>query len=160
MSRQVICRPGSFWFSPGFDDSAKSFINAHKWPSASNHCYFESVRWSDLLRKNGFNAEIKIGWFGSSKSTPSGCLPFHSWVTVNGNIFDPTFSQFEEIPSAQKYKTDYGVGCWDDLMGLAFSLAPAFLYFPESIGATLRFSWPPLEELHREFEALAQSNRT
>src|SRR5258708_39349364 len=55
---KAICRPGSFWFSPGFDESAKSFINAHPWPDASNHCYFESVRWADLLSKNGINAEL------------------------------------------------------------------------------------------------------
>jgi hypothetical protein len=129
---KVICRPGSFWFSDGFDERSKSFINAHKWPSASNHCYFESVRWSDLLRKNGFNAEICIGWYGSC---------FHAWVVVNGKmIFDPTFSQFEEIPSYTKYRTESAVACWDDLMGLAFSLAPAFLYFPESIGAAVRFT--------------------
>ena len=130
---KVICSPGSFWFSDGFDDSAKSFINAHRWPSASNHCYLESVRWADLLCKNGFNAEIQIGWYGPS---------FHAWVTVNGKIFDPTFIQFEETPSSSKYRTESAVECWQDLVGLAFSLAPAFLYFPESIGATLRFSWP------------------
>ncbi len=130
---QAICRPGSCWFSDGFDESAKSFINDHPWPSASNHCYFECIRWSDLLRKNGFNAEIQIGWYGPS---------FHAWVTVNGRIFDPTFSQFEETPSSSKYRTESAVANWEDLMGLALSLAPAFLYFPESIGATVRFSWP------------------
>ena len=138
---KVICSPGSFWFSDGFDESAKSFINDHPWPSASNHCYFESVRWAELLRNNGFNAEIRIGWYGSS---------FHAWVLVNGKIFDSTFSQFEETPSSAKYRTEFAVGCWQDLVGLAFSLAPAFLYFPASIGAKLRFSWP----------ALAQSNKT
>jgi hypothetical protein len=132
----------SFWFSDGFDESAKSFINDHPWPSASNHCYFESVRWSDLLRKNGFDAEINVGWYGSS---------FHAWVVVNGKIFDPTFSQFEETPSSSKYQTEYGVGCWEELMGLAFSLAPAFLYFPETTGAKVSFSWPALGP------ALAQS---
>ena len=129
---KAICRPGSFWFSPGFDESAKSFINDHTWPDASNHCYYESVRWSDLLRENGFNAEIQIGWYGPF---------FHAWVMVNnGKIFDPTFSQFEETPSSSKYKTEVRCDCWDDVMGLAFSLAPAFLYFPESIGAAVRFT--------------------
>jgi hypothetical protein len=129
----AICRPGSFWFSPGFDESAKSFINDNPRPAPSNHCYFESVRWSDLLRENGFNAEIQIGWYGPS---------FHAWVMVNGKIFDPTFSQFEETPSSSKYRTESAVDCWEELIGLALSLAPAFLYFPESIGATVRFSWP------------------
>jgi hypothetical protein len=123
----------AFWFSDGFDESTKSFINDRPWPSASNHCYFESDRWSDLLRKNGFNAEINIGWYGSS---------FHAWVMVNGKIFDPTFSQFKETPSSTKYRTEYDVDCWEALVGLALSLAPAFLYFPESTGATVRFSWP------------------
>ena len=123
----------SFWFSAGFDESAKSFINDHPWPSASNHCYFESVRWSDLLRKNGFNAEIAMGWYGAI---------FHSWVTVDGEIFDPTFGQFDEIPSSTKYKTELRCDCWEKLVELAFSLAPAFLYFPETTGATVRFSWP------------------
>jgi hypothetical protein len=136
---EAICIP-SFWFSDGFDESAKSFINDHPWPSPSNHCYFESVRWSDLLRKNGFDAEIKIGWYRRAAGLDGSC--FHAWVVVNGKIFDPTFSQFEETPSSQKYQTEFAVGCWDELMGLAFSLAPAFLYFPETTGATVRFSWP------------------
>jgi hypothetical protein len=129
----AICSPTSFWFAPGFDQAAKSFINAHPWPSASNHCYFESVRWAELLRKNGFDAEINIGWYRPS---------FHAWVMVNGKIFDPTFSQFDETPSSDKYRTEFAVDCWENLVGLALSLAPAFLYFPDSIGAAVRFSWP------------------
>jgi hypothetical protein len=142
----------SFWFSDGFDESAKSFINDHPWPSASNHCYFESLRWSEFLRKNGFNAELFVGWYGES---------FHAWVVVNGKIFDPTFSQFQETPSSTKYQTEYAVGCWEDLVGLALSLAPAFLYFPESTGATVRFSWPGtsftegLNELQQSIPAIA-----
>jgi hypothetical protein len=126
-----------FWFSDGFDESAKSFINDNPWPEASNHCYFESLRWSDLLRKNGFNAEIVMGWYGSC---------FHAWVTVNGKIFDATCSQFEETPSSINYRTEHAVSCWEDLVALAFSLAPAFLYFPESTGATVRFSLPALAQ--------------
>lgn len=149
----------AFWFSDDFDESAKNFINDHLWPEATNFCYFESVRWSDLLRKNGFNAEIKLGWYRVDVPTSVPAFAngscFHSWVVVDGKIFDPTFSQFNETPSSTKYRTESTVGCWQDLVELALSLAPAFLYFPETTGAKVSFSWPV-----RELETNSASDST
>lgn len=85
----------SFWFEYGFSESLKAFIQHNQFVDATNSCLNESHRWAKLLLESGFDIEVELheGFFqiDGDPCQSEG----HTWLTVNGCIFDPTAAQFD-----------------------------------------------------------------
>ena len=92
-----MSRTRNFWFDePGFNPEAKAFILAHPFPDGSLYCQEESQRWAELLSEEGFEVEINEGFYypHGDWTTAEG----HTWLEVDGFIFDPTASLFDGFP--------------------------------------------------------------
>lgn len=63
-------------------------------------CQNASHKWAPVLRREGFNVEVHGGFF-TGDGEPIG----HTWLEVNGWIFDPTAGQFEVVPTSSDYET-------------------------------------------------------
>jgi len=99
---EVTGQSWKFHFSPAFDPKIKQFILTHRFPNATLRCQDESFRWAKLLRKSGIEAEVHHGFYYPSKDleNPEG----HTWLEVQGAIFDPTAAQFDDAGDGE-YET-------------------------------------------------------
>lgn len=103
------------WFEPGFDEAIKSAIEKN-WPqNATNICHDEAHRWAKLLLELNPNCDVELndGMFHVHGDSRNNCG--HSWLVVNGFIFDPTAAQFEGSLNTSYYAAhDWCSG--DDLL--------------------------------------------
>ena len=86
-----------FWFEDGFDPAVRAFIE--KQPRIHGpSCQDESRWWARALRGyiDPFRVEVHDGTFGKDQDG-------HTWIDVDGRIFDPTASQFGTIPDVDDY---------------------------------------------------------
>jgi hypothetical protein len=87
-----------FWFEPSFDEKLKEYILAHQLKNASLACQVESARWANKLLKYNeqlskdeeYTVEVHEGMYVLESGEQEG----HTWLVIDGNIFDPTAAQF------------------------------------------------------------------
>ena len=60
-------------------------------------CQDMSYEWAKVFRDAGFDVEIHHGTYKEEG---------HSWIEVDGHLFDPTAGQFKEIPNYSLAKCD------------------------------------------------------
>jgi hypothetical protein len=92
----------NFWFSPGFDSDIKNYILTNQFPNACLACQDEVYRWAKKLAKSGIESEIHHGFYypNGDYDSPEG----HSWLEIEGSIFDPTAGQFDDYGEGE-YET-------------------------------------------------------
>lgn len=83
------------WFEPGFDEIIKAIIEKN-WPkNATLICHDEAHRWAKLLLELNPDCEVELNdgmfYVDGDPCNNRG----HSWLVVNGCIFDPTAAQFD-----------------------------------------------------------------
>jgi len=86
-----------YWFSPLAGDNLKTFVRENMGVVGVIYgCHEASAKWAVLLDSAGFDVEVHHGFYDlyGDDSEPEG----HTWLDVNGSIFDPTASQFEAYP--------------------------------------------------------------
>jgi hypothetical protein len=85
----------NYFFDYGFDKDIKQLILKY-WPKVSTlSCQDEAVKWFTILKKLGVDdVEIHDGFYivNNDYENPEG----HTWLEVNGSIFDPTAGQFDD----------------------------------------------------------------
>lgn len=96
-------QPQNFWFGDAFDERVKAFILCNQFADASWSCQFESRRWAKALLEfdDELDIEIKEGMFLIDFDTTT--AEGHTWISVNGIIFDPTVGQFDCEPDLSFY---------------------------------------------------------
>lgn len=83
------------WFEPGFNEAIKATIEQH-WPANPTIvCHDEAHRWAKVLLElmPGCDIELNDGMFYFNGDLSHNCG--HSWLVVDGRIFDPTAAQFD-----------------------------------------------------------------
>jgi 8-oxo-dGTP pyrophosphatase MutT (NUDIX family)/RNA:NAD 2'-phosphotransferase (TPT1/KptA family)/GNAT superfamily N-acetyltransferase len=113
-----------FWFQPGFDPKIKAFILKNRFPNEGISCWDESYRWAEKLLRQGYDVDLYGGMYTGEEDLPlfpddadnpddwidHGRMEGHTWLAVNGYIFDPTARQFNSEPDSDYYKDD----SWED----------------------------------------------
>ena len=94
-----------FWFEPGFPPNAKNFIlkQCQQQAEYGMGCQTESEGWYKILKGAGFDVEIHDGMFYPKGDIDEGGEG-HTWLVVNGFIFDPTASQFSGRKDSDYYE--------------------------------------------------------
>jgi hypothetical protein len=88
---------GNYWFEWNFDPDIQDRILSVP-QNGELACQSESHRWAKVLREAGYDVEICHGFYhddGGSRAEG------HCWLVVEGSIFDPTASQFDDFPDIQ-----------------------------------------------------------
>lgn len=91
------------WFEPGFDVEMRLVIERN-WPLESTLiCHDEAHRWAKVLLDlyPATDIELHDGLFCVNGSCSENFG--HSWLVIEGRIFDPTAAQFEGVVSANCY---------------------------------------------------------
>ena len=83
-----------FYFDYGFDEQIKHLILQNMFPNPSLACQGEARRWYHKLQQLGLDVEIHDGFYiaNNDYENPEG----HTWLEVEGSIFDPTAGQFDD----------------------------------------------------------------
>ena len=85
-----------YYFEQGFPSHIKRFIES--FPKSGNlACQTESYCWANRLKQNAAKLQItsltiEHGFYYINGESPEG----HTWIRVDGIIFDPTAGQFED----------------------------------------------------------------
>jgi hypothetical protein len=94
-----------FWFSFGFDAALKTRILAHKTaiscPAGSLACQDQSEAWAQFIQTTfnttqQYRIDICDGFYyprGNADAAEG-----HTWIEVDGHVFDPTAAQFKGYP--------------------------------------------------------------
>ena len=93
----------NFWFEPGFDEKLKAFILENQFADATFSCLNESHRWAKLFLNSGLKVDIYLFEGMYEVDGEPNQAEGHTWLTVNGFIFDPTAGQFEEKIDSMHY---------------------------------------------------------
>jgi hypothetical protein len=94
---------GDYWFEWGFRDDIQDFILSQ--PSNGElACQQESLRWAKKLSAAGYHVELHQGFYHDEGGARA---EGHCWLTVEGLIFDPTASQFDDFPSISRDEYDF-----------------------------------------------------
>lgn len=91
-----------FFFDYGFEPKIKQIILQNMFPNPTLACQTEVKRWSHKLQKLGLDTEIHDGFYivNNDYENPEG----HTWLEVEGSIFDPTAGQFDDYGEGE-YET-------------------------------------------------------
>lgn len=83
-----------FFFDYGFDPKIKELILSNMFSNPSFSCQNEVFRWAKKLQKAGLDVEIQHGFYlpNFEQDDAEG----HTWLEVEGSIFDPTAGQFDD----------------------------------------------------------------
>lgn len=84
----------NMWFEHGFDEAQQNSISMLQFLDASLACQKEAMRWAKVLIETfGLDAvELHDGMYQPDGDPNSG--EGHTWLEVDGRIFDPTAGQF------------------------------------------------------------------
>lgn len=94
----------SFWFSSDFDEALKSLILKSQFSNASHSCLNESHRWAKLLLELGLDIDVTLNE-GFYQVDGDPChSEGHTWLDVDGSVFDPTAAQFQGDIDASNYE--------------------------------------------------------
>jgi hypothetical protein len=90
----------TFYAESGLDPDVLAFIEGHPFQEYGLGCQDESQRWAREIKKQFPDATVEVvgGMFGFDSEDGEFEQIGHSWVTVDGSIFDPTASQFDPTP--------------------------------------------------------------
>ena len=98
-----------YYYGDGFDEGIKSLIEKNKQP-CTLACQNESVRWFKLLIKLGVDADSITICDGFFNDEDNDIYEGHTWLEVNGSIFDPTADQFDGEKEDYMYES---IESWD-----------------------------------------------
>ena len=81
-----------FFFDYDFDPNIKKYILDNQFENSTLSCQNEANRWAKKLHKAGLDVEIHHGFYlpNHEQNDAEG----HTWIEVEGSIFDPTAGQF------------------------------------------------------------------
>lgn len=98
-----------FWFEPDFDPEVKLLIMCNRGVGCGGtYCHEDSRNWALFLLAQGVRkVELHSGTYDASAmdSEEEPDTQGHSWVVVNGCIFDPTATQFDCDAFADRYES-------------------------------------------------------
>lgn len=107
------------YFAPNFDPSLKAWIVLQNEQSPSSlSCQDESERWADMIYNHDetLNIEKHDGFFSIwNEELDDYDMEGHTWLVIDGNIFDPTIDQFDNWENdVYEYETTdiYEYGEW------------------------------------------------
>jgi hypothetical protein len=110
MQESMETNPFSPYFSPGFDARIKSQIirdwtTMKKGPAGWLACQVVVRAWGTYLKAHNIPYVLVDGMYRSSNGESEG----HTWLEINGEIFDPTAEQFDDFPdmSGEYEEMDY-----------------------------------------------------
>lgn len=92
-----------YWFEDGFDQSIKTIILESWSEKYTTRCQEESRRWAKYLLESDPDLDVEIHEGFYYVSGDENRAEGHTWVIVDSSIFDPTASQFKEIPDFNNY---------------------------------------------------------
>ena len=89
----------NYWSSSVFDEKTQEIIDLNKdkvsCPLGSLACQDISYEWAKIFKNANVNVEIHHGMYKEDG---------HTWLEVNGIIFDPTAAQFDEFPEIDEFE--------------------------------------------------------
>lgn len=103
-----------FYFSPGFNGALKQRILTTPFPNPTLACQHESRRWALRLLSWGIDDVAVVGGFFTDDDADEG----HTWVEVDGSIFDPTVDQFHATPDEDLYTETERYEDEDEIRGM------------------------------------------
>ncbi len=83
-----------FFFDYGFDPEVKQFVLSNQFNNPSLSCQTEVKRWAKKLHDAGLSVGIQHGFYLPNHEQDD--AEGHTWLTVEGSIFDPTAGQFDD----------------------------------------------------------------
>lgn len=88
-----------FFFDNAFDRNIKTYILKNQFKNPTLSCQDEARRWAKKLSSHGFSVEIQHGFYlpNYDENDAEG----HTWLEVNGSIFDPTAAQFDDYGNGE-----------------------------------------------------------
>jgi hypothetical protein len=97
----------NFFFGSGFNPQVKAVILKNRFPDESLACQQESWRWAAKLMKLGVSPNRitlcdGVYEIGGEPMNAEG----HTWLEVDGSIFDPTAAQFSGRKSEHFYQIE------------------------------------------------------
>lgn len=84
----------NFFFDYDFDPKVKQFILSNQFNNPSLSCQTEVKRWAKKLHDAGLSVEIQHGFYLPNHEQDD--AEGHTWLAVEGSIFDPTAGQFDD----------------------------------------------------------------
>jgi len=81
-----------FFFDYDFDPKIKKYILDNQFENSTLSCQNETNRWAKKLHKAGLDVEIQHGFYLPNYEQDD--AEGHTWLEVEGSIFDPTAGQF------------------------------------------------------------------
>ena len=83
------------YFEDGFNEQVRTFILSKWSPEAGLSCVLESHQWAKKLLENFVDLDLEVHeGFAVIDGDPDDSEG-HTWLVVDGVVFDPTYAQFE-----------------------------------------------------------------